>query len=534
MNILSILLIILSYHLNLRADEIPLRIGIIQEFGQFNPVTVNLASTEAFMHFLLREMTTRNHLGLPIPDLAEKIPQLIKNKAIWTIKNKANWSDGKPVTCQDWWLGWQTGLSQNTMVQDKGMYAKIKNIEWKTSDLKKCTVIYTNSSWTFDRDLPYPIPYHLENDVFNKWKDQREAYDQNTIFVTASTKSGLYNGPYQISEFKLGSHFILVPNPNFFGGKPKIEKIMVKFIGESNALLANLKTKSINMVSAVGFPPDLALTYSEAEKNEPYQVFFQDSPVFQGLFINHENEILKDIKVRKALSLAIDKVKLTTAFFNSKLKPAETFLPPTSTEFRIFPAVYNLEKSKNLLDEAGWKTTDKRIRVKNGKELIIDFKTSAGIKILEIIQVYICNEFEKIQVGCSIKNQPPRILLGDTITKGEFALALFGNSILPDTSLTSLFSSKEIPRKENSWAGGNNIRWKSELADKLLEQFDKESNAKKRNLILTKLEAEILNEVAFIPLYHRKEAAVLPDNLSGLTYLSKGTSFSFPEKWLLK
>ena len=137
-------------------------------------------------------------------------------------------------------------------------------------------------------------------------------------------------------------------------------------------------------------------------------------------------------------------------------------------------------------------------------------------------------------MGCSIKNQPPRVLLGDTITKGEFALALFGNSILPDTSLTSLFSSKEIPRKENSWAGGNNIRWKSELADKLLEQFDKESNAKKRNLILTKLEAEILNEVAFIPLYHRKEAAVLPDNLSGLTYLSKGTSFSFPEKWLLK
>ena len=220
--------------------------------------------------------------------------------------------------------------------------------------------------------------------------------------------------------------------------------------------------------------------------------------------------------------------------FNSKLKPAETFLPPTSTEFKTLPAIFNLQNAKNLLTEAGWKTTDKKIRVKNGKELIIDFKTSAGIKILEIIQVYICNEFAKIQVGCSIKNQPPRVLLGDTITKGEFALALFGNSILPDTSLTSLFSSKEIPKKENSWAGGNNIRWKSDLADKLLEQFDKESNTKKRNLILKKLESEILADVAFIPLYHRKEAAVIPDNLTGLTFLSKGTGFSFPERWNLQ
>lgn len=524
----------LILQINVCAEEIPLRIGVIQEFGQFNPVTVNLASTEAFMHFLLRGMTTRNKQGLPIADLAESVPQLSHNNAMWNIKSNAHWSDGKPVTCQDWWLGWQIGLSQNTMVSDKGMYTKIKNIEWKKTNLKKCTVTYSTASWTYDRDLPYPVPFHLENDVFTKWKHQREAYDQNSIFVTAPTKIGLYSGPYQISEFKLGSHFLLIPNPYFFGEKPKIEKILVLFIGESNAILAGLKTKSINMVSAVGFPPDLALTYFETEKNEPYQVFFQDSPVFQGLFINHENEILKDDKVRTALAAAIDKKTLTAAFFNSKLLPAETFIAPTSAEFKNMPVIYKVENAKKLLDQAGWKITDKKFRVKNGKELILDFRTSSGIKILETIQVYICNEFAKIQVGCNIKNQPPRVLLGDTITKGDFMLALFGNSILPDTSLTSLFSSKEIPNKENSWAGGNTIRWRSVIADELLQAFDLENNQKKRGLILKKLESEILKQTAFIPLYHRKEAAVIPDNLSGITYLSNGTSFSFPERWFLK
>ncbi len=519
--------------LSARAEDIPLRIAVIQEFSQFNPITVNLASTEAFMHFLMREMTTRDSAGNLIPDLAESIPKLKNKKATWTIKKDARWSDGKPVTCQDWWLGWQSGLSQNTMVQDKGMYSKIEKIEWSSDNLKKCTVNYLNSSWIFDRDLPYPIPYHLENIIFEKWKNQKEAYDQNTTFVTQPTTLGLYNGPYQISQFKLGSHFILEVNPHFFGEKQKIKKIMVKFIGESNAILAHLKTKSVNMVSAVGFPPDLALSYAETENSTSYKVFFQDSPVFQGLFINHENEILKDLKVRKALSLAVDKKKLTAAFFKSKLQPAETFLPPTAAEFKIHPAVYDVQKAKNLLDEAGWKVSDKKYRTKNNQELIVDFKTSAGIKILETIQVYICNEFAKINVGCNIKNQPPRVLLGDTITHGEFALAFFGNSILPDSSLTSLFSSKEIPKKENSWAGGNNLRWNSKKMDQLLLDFDKENNSKKRSHILEKIESEILGQTAFIPLYHRKEAVVVPGHLKGLTYLSKGTAFAFPERWSL-
>lgn len=529
------------------AEEIPLKIAVVQEFGQFNPITLNLASTESFLHFVLRGMTAQDDKGALIPDLAGSIPSLKnklaqeitvnkikKIKATWQIKQSALWSDGKPVICQDWWLGWQAGLSANTMTQEKTMYSKIEKIEFTDKDPKKCTVTYATNSWAFDRDLPYPIPYHLENAVFEKYKNQKEAYDQNSIFVTAPTTAGLYNGPYVVEEFKLGSHIVLAINPHFFGEKPKIKRISIEHIGESNSLQAHLKTKSINMISAVGFPPDLAFAFAE-NKDQGYQVFFQDSPIFQGLFINHESPLLSDINVRKALSMAIDKKKLTDAFFSSKLKPAETFIPPNFSEFVTKPASFNRKEAQKVLDLAGWKVVEnKKFRFKNGKELIIDFKTSSGIKILETIQVFICNEFAQIQIGCSIKNQPPRILLGDTISKGEFELAMFGNSILPDTSLTSLFSSKEIPTKDNSWTGANNLRWKSAKADAFLTKFDQESSHTKRSLILKDLEKEIMDQVAFIPVYHRREAAVIPKNLQGLTYLGKGTNFMFPERWQLK
>lgn len=547
---ISLFVCLFGFSQNLIAADstIPLRIAVVQEYGQFNPITLNLASTEAFMHFVLREMSTHDEKNNLIPDLAEKIPSLQnklasiitenktqKIKALWTIKKEAKWSDGKPVICKDWWLGWQAGLSPNTMTQEKTMYTKIEKITWSESQPQKCSVTYATASWSFDRDLPYAIPAHLENSVFDKWKNQKEAYDQNSLYVTKPETLGLYNGPYMVQEFKLGSHIILIPNPYFYGEKPKIQKIAIQHMGETNSLLAHLKTKSINMISAVGFPPDMAFAFSEQATQYGASVFFQDSPIFQGLFFNHDSQFVSDLNVRKAISLAINKKKLTDAFFNSKLKPAETFIPPNFSEHVTRPAIYNKALAQKLLDQAGWKTVpNKKYRFKNGKELIIDFKTSAGIKILETLQVFICEELAQVQIGCSIKNQPPRTLLGETTAKGEYEMAMFGNSILPDSSLTSLFSSKEIPTKENSWAGANNLRWRSKLADKLLNEFDQENSKVKRGKILKQLENEIMSDVVFVPIYHRKEASVIPQNLKGFTYMNKGTNFMFPERWSFK
>ena len=92
-----------------------LKMAIVQEWNQFNPVTVNLASTEAFLHFLLRPMVVRSASGEVLADLAEAVPtrkngmvqvRPFKGKkkiiATWKIRNGAKWGDGQAVTCKDW------------------------------------------------------------------------------------------------------------------------------------------------------------------------------------------------------------------------------------------------------------------------------------------------------------------------------------------------------------------------------------------------------------------------------------------------
>ena len=533
----------------LDTNERTLKIGIVQEWTHFNPINYNLASNQALLHFFTRNFTYQAASGTPIADLVSEIPsienkglKIIESKgskravATWKIKKEAKWGDGISVSCADFELSWKIGKSPNVSVQEKSIFTKIEHIQWDQNTPQICNVTYSLNEWAFERDLPYPVPAHLEAEVFKKFGQLPEGYDKNTIYAKEPTNKGLYNGPYIVSEFKVGSHTTLVSNPHFFGNKPYFNKITLVRISDTSNIKPQLLTGQLDMVSAVGFPPDTALLLDEEASINKYKfkVRFQDSPVFQGMFFNLENELLSDIHVRKAISMAIDKKTMVKAFFKNRLRPAETIFSPQHLAFTSHPDSYSKQKAINILESNGWQLDPTGVRVKNGKKLELIFKTSAGIKVLESIQTFICDQLKQVGIRCITKNEPPRVLLGESVPKGNFDLAMFGTSVKPDASLTSRFSSKEIPTKENSFAGQNSSRWRSKVMDETLIAFDQEWDVKKRIQLCQKMDQITRDEVPQVTLYHRREAIVMPANMHGVEDDFDGTGFVTPEKWILK
>jgi ABC-type oligopeptide transport system substrate-binding subunit len=82
----------------------------------------------------------------------------------------------------------------------------------------------------------------------------------------------------------------------------------VTHISDTSTLRANLLSQQVDVVAAVGFPADVALSMSEEfdQKKLPIKVRFQDSAIFQGIFINLETEVFKDVRVRRALAYSLD------------------------------------------------------------------------------------------------------------------------------------------------------------------------------------------------------------------------------------
>jgi peptide/nickel transport system substrate-binding protein len=354
---------------------------------------------------------------------------------------------------------------------------------------------------------------------------------------------GLYNGPYVISEVKLGDHVSFAPNPLFYGQAPKIQKIIVKLIPNTGTMEANLRSGTIDMISTLGLSFDEAVALDKKVKSEklPYEVTFTPSVTYEHIDLNLRSPMLKDVKVRKALVLGLNRADLTKALFDGRQEPAIHNLSPKDpwftkdpTKVTIYP--YSKREAGKLLDEAGWKMGEGGYRFKDGKKLSLVFMTTAGNKVRELVQVYLQSQYKQLGIELVVKNQPARVFFGDTMRKLQFGeMAMFAWVSSPENSPRSVLHSVSIPSEKNGWSGQNFMSWSNKDADTLMDQLDLEFNPAKRVDLVHKITKLYTDDVPVLPLYYRSDVSVIPTNLKN--YRVSGHQFSetnVVELWTLQ
>ncbi len=516
-----------SFSFSANAATDTLNIGIGAEFENLNPLISSQAATKYILYLAHRPLIVLT------PDLEWK-PQMIKE--IPTLKNKLlkqkgsslemvieilpeiSWGDGVPVTCKDIDFSVRVGKNKNVSIPDREKFENISSVIADKANSKKCTITFAKAKFDYFANLPEILPEHLEGPVFAKFSGKAEGYDQNSLYTKQPTNPGLYNGPYYISEVKLGSHVIFSPNPKFGGKKPHFKKIVIKLIPNTSTLEANLRSNSINMVaSAAGFSLDQAVVFDRKVKSEniPYQVVFEDGVIYAHIDFNLDNSILSDIRVRKALSHGLNKKEMTDALLEGKGKIADHFVTdrdPWYTD-KVPKYEYSPRTANKILEEAGWKKGADGIRSKDGKKLSFTIMAAAGVKLNENIQTFIQDQWRNIGVQLSIKNEPARVFFGETVRDRNFDLALYSWVSIPDNSPRSVLHSTSIPTVANSKAGQNYTGFKNKQVDSLIDKLELELDSKKRAEIGKELLNIYATELPVLPLYYRANNAVIPAGL---------------------
>jgi len=518
------------------ANAEELKSGITQEFENLNPMIATMAATSYMGYLSNRSMIFLTPDGKWEPQLAKKIPSLENHLAkltdnngkkgliaTWEIIEKAKWGDGTPITCADIEFTWEAGKNPNVSVGSRDPYENIKSITWDEKTPKKCTVTYEKAKWDFAREMPSPMPRHIEKKIMDKYGSQKEGYDQNSEFNKNPTNPGLYNGPYVVSEIKLGSHISFTANPHFYGKQPNIKKIIFKLIPNTGTLEANLRSGTIDMVSPLGFSFDQALAFDKKTKTDklPFKVLFKPGVTYEHIDLNLDNPILKDVRVRKALVYAINRNELSKALFEGKQKsaihnisPLDSWYTDDPKKITIYP--YSKRDASKLLDEAGWKMEKDGFRHKNGEKLSLRFMTTAGNKTRETVQTFLQGQWRAVGVEVIIKNEPARIFFAESTRKRNYGgMAMYAWISSPESTPRSTLHSSNIPTKENSWSGQNQMGWSNPKVDELLDQVDVEFNAAKRKALVQKILKYYTDEVPVIPLYYRSDVAVIPTNMNG-------------------
>ena len=277
-----------------------------------------------------------------IPGLAESWKGSEDGKT-WTYKLRdgLKWSDGKPLTAED--IAWNINTSRDEEWINHS--ATTVNLDAEATDDTTLVV----KSKVPDPKLPTMDVYILPKHIWGKMDaDERGKYDAT---------DGVGSGPFVLEKFEKGQFARFKANPNYWGGKPAVDKVVLRKFNNPDAMVAALKTGELDAAQDL---PGAAFDELQKDDNiqtvEGFQGSMSEVAINGGDGLKKPHPALLDVKVRQAIGHAIDKKTLVSRVLNGHGKPAETLsVSPNPSWTPEIPAdqVFDFDLDKARSDPRG-------------------------------------------------------------------------------------------------------------------------------------------------------------------------------------
>jgi peptide/nickel transport system substrate-binding protein len=495
--------------------------------------------------------------GVVFPRLAESIPT-VENGGItpdltqitWKLKPGLLWSDGTPVTSADAKFTYEYCTHPEGGCAEAARYEGIESIE--TPD--ELTIVIKFSA-------PKPNPYTAF--VGGTSPILQAAQFANCLGAAASTCTEqnfkpIGTGPFVVTDFKVNDTVTLAANPNYRDpAKPAFATMTVKGGGDAAAAArAVLETGEFDYAWNTQINPEQQAQMSAAGKGVLLNGFgtlveriemnmtnpSPDLPEGERSTVKHPHPFLTDLRVRKALSMAIDRQILVDIGYGAAGRPTCNLVP--APEMFASPNTdclqQDMEGAKALLEEAGWVDSDgDGIREKDGMKLSILYQTSTN-PVRQDFQAVIKDWWTELGVEVELKNIDASVFFGgdpgspDTFQKFYADVEMYANNFDgtdPEPYLAQ-YKCDKIPGPENQWQGENINRFCDPAYDALVDELSKTADMAKRAEIAIRLN-EMLTKDSYVvvPLVDRGRLSAASNTLGGVVLNTWDTELWNAQDW---
>ncbi|WP_210145566.1 peptide ABC transporter substrate-binding protein [Staphylococcus sp. GDK8D75P] len=458
------------------------------------------------------------------PGVAKEMPKKSNGGKTLTIKLRkdAKWSNGDPVTAQDFVFAWKRVVNPDTASEYAYIMYDLKNAEdinMGKKDVDKLGVKALDDH-TLKIELNKPIPYINEMLAFGTYLPQKEKVvkKHGEQYATTADKT-VFNGPFKVQDWKVEDKIQLVKNEDYWDKKKvHLDRVNYKVLKDQQAGASLYDTGSVD---------DTTITADQVDK-------YQGNPGLKKrllastfyMKLNQDNvPEFKNKDMRLAISQAIDKEGYVNSVKNNGSKATDGFTAkltaetPDGKDFAESidsPLAYNPTAAKKHLEKAKKDLGVKELTFTMNTEDTPDAKISAE---------YIKAQVEKNLPGVTLKiKQLPFKQRVNQEHSEIFEASLSGwGPDYPDP-LTFL----EIMTTGNP---SNNTAWGSKKYDQLV----KDANGKllkkpeERNAAMKEAEELLLNDAPVAPIYQKGEAHLTNPQVKGLFYHQIGGDTSLKE-----
>jgi len=473
------------------AGKVCLEYGNNSEVETLDPQKSMLLDDSAVISDLIIGLTTDGPDGEPIPGLARSW-ETSADGLVWTFHLRdAVWSDGVHVTADDFVYAYQRILNPKTASVYAYLVYILKNgralNEGKVSP--EALGAKALDDWTLQLTLEHPAPYlpeftkHLSffpipKHVVEKWG---EAWTQPPHFVG--------NGPFKLMSWSLGDHIEVDKSPTFYdAGRVCIDR--VNYYPTNDSIMAERRIRKGELDINTSFQSN---RIDRIRSNMPGIARTHISLATSYMSFNTRDMVaFRDIRVRRALSEAIDREFITRKLMRAGQAPAYAFVPPGTAGYRYGAHVFwsgqtrarRVADARRSLLQAGYGPDN---------PLTFQIKTSNNPDSILISQA-VQADWAEIGVNAKvIQNESQIAFAAYRMRDFDVGIMNWYADFNDATTFLDLFKSD---------TGGQNYGdYKNPTYDALLNAADQEPDIEKRADLLSQAEQVMLNDEATIPLF---------------------------------
>ncbi len=322
-------------------------------------------------------------------------------------------------------------------------------------------------------------------------------------------------GPYKFVSFAVDDRVVLAPFAGYFEGAPANAGVVVKVVPDDTMRGLELRKGAVDLVVN-----DLAPDIVHQLRDEPaLQVVEGAGSDYAYVGINLRDPVLKDVRVRRALSHAVDRDAIVTYLRRGLASPAVGILPPMSWAFAPDVAAFPFDPAAagRLLDEAGYRDPD---GAGPAPRLHLTLKVSST-EFNRLQSSVLQQDFARVGVDLDVRTYEFATLYADVL-KGNFQLfTLQWVGVSDPDMLRRVFHSRQMPP-----TGFNRGFFSDPHVDALIDEATSSTDDARRRLLYTEAQRAIADAVPYLSLWYKTNVAVGRRELTGLR-LSPSADFLF-------
>ena len=458
-----------------------------------------------------------------VPDVATEVPTIANGgisrdgKTItYRLRRGVRWQDGVPLTSRDVVFTYRAIMNPRNNVQGQLGYEDIADVTAPDDYTVVVHMKHVDSPivtlfMCLDGDYPI-LPAHLL------------AKDPDLNHVAYNDRP-VGSGPFEVQDWVRGDHITFEANPDYWRGAPKLQSIIVYFVHDDQQIVDRLRAGSVD----AWFDSD-PMVYQTLAQLPGVGVVISPDNNFGHLDFNLRDPVLDDVRVRRAIELAIDRANIVQTVTAAVYQATDSDQPYTSWAYdREVPhAGYDPRAAMALLARAGWRRGPDGVMANGTHRLVLQLAFTSGSALDGAVADMVRSQLGDVGIQIIERPFPEEKLLasmqdGGIVYNGRYQLAMFtwGVGVDPDDSW--LFACDQQPPR-----GENSMFWcdpKVDAAERdALGTFDVERRRRDYAIIQT----EIADQVPMIFLYAQRRADAYSNLFSGF---NPAPTFAFWNAW---